>query len=113
MHELGIAEAILRIAQAHVPPGGRVASVHVKAGRLHAIVPESLVFYFEHLARGTPLQGARLEIEEVPVKVRCASCGEERCLDLPIFRCGACGSTDVELVSGEELFVDHICISEE
>jgi len=113
MHELGIAEGILQIVRAHMPPKGRVVSIHLKAGKLHAIVPESLVFYFEHLARGTPLQGARLEIEEVPVKVRCASCGEERCLDLPIFRCGACGSTDVELVSGEELFVDHICISEE
>ena len=112
MHELGIAEGILQIVRAHMPPKGRVVSIHLKAGKLHAIVPESLRFYFEHLARGTPLQGARLEIEEVPVKVRCTSCGTTHSLDLPIFRCQACGSWDVEVVSGKELFVDHICIEE-
>ena len=36
------------------------------------------------------------------------NCGVRTELDDPIFRCGVCGSSDTEVVSGEELLVTSI-----
>ena len=49
-----------------------------------------------------------LDIEEVPVRVVCRSCGEGLDLEVPLFVCGACGSADVQVVSGEELCIESM-----
>jgi hydrogenase nickel incorporation protein HypA/HybF len=40
--------------------------------------------------------------------VECRSCGGTSTLDLPILLCAECGSTEVELVSGEEFLIASI-----
>ena len=45
--------------------------------------------------------------------LRCDACGAEWELEEPVFRCGACGSAEVEVVAGEELRVESIEIREE
>ena len=48
------------------------------------------------------LEGAALEIEEQRGRAHCRTCGEDFSLADPILLC-ACGSADVELLSGREL----------
>ena len=70
MHEMGIALQIVEIATASIPPdldGARVARVNLKVGKLAAIVPDSLRFCFGVATKDTPLDGAELAIEELPV----------------------------------------------
>ena len=77
MHEMGIAMEIVEIAIASIPvgmQGQKVERVNLKIGKLSAVVPESLRFCFEIVAKGTPLCNAELNIEEVPVVVRCRGC---------------------------------------
>ncbi len=59
MHELSIADAIVRIALRHAA-GRPVSAVEVSVGHLRQVVPSSLRFSFELLTHDTPLQGARL-----------------------------------------------------
>jgi len=40
--------------------------------------------------------------------VECAACGGATTLDLPVLVYGSCGSTEVELVSGEEFLIASI-----
>jgi hydrogenase nickel incorporation protein HypA/HybF len=107
MHELSLAEAIVAIAEEHAA-GRRVTRVDVRVGQLRQVVPRALTFAFELVARGTTVDGAELVLEQVPGRGACRSCGEHS--ELPGFplRCGACGGLDVEIVGGEELYVDSL-----
>ncbi len=76
MHELSIASALADIVLRHA--GGRkVTAVEVKVGRLRQVVPDALEFAWELVARETPLEGAALELADVPVTVRCRACDAE------------------------------------
>ena len=80
MHEMGVAEEIARIAISSIPvdiPDPRVEKVSLRMGCLAAVVNESLTFCFEIIVKDTPLEGARLEIEDVPVMVVCKGCFHE------------------------------------
>jgi hydrogenase nickel incorporation protein HypA/HybF len=111
VHELSIADRIVGIASDHAG-GRRVTAVRVRVGHLRQVVPSSLVFAFELLAQGTPVDGATLEIEQVPAAARCRRCGSEGALvELPA-ACGACGGLDVELKGGEELLVEWLELEE-
>ena len=107
MHEMAIAEGILAVAL-DAARNQKVNSVHVRIGRLHAVVPDSLRFSFQLLAEETDAANAVLEIEDVPAGFRCQKCNEEGRLEGPSFHCHACGSSEVAIVSGEELSVESV-----
>ncbi len=112
MHELSIATAVVETALRHA--GGRpVTAVSVRAGHLRQVVPDSLLFYFEIVARDTTCEHARLELTEVPVALRCRDCGQASEPEIPAFRCPHCGSARVEVTAGEELEVDYIEVEEQ
>jgi hydrogenase nickel incorporation protein HypA/HybF len=107
MHELSIAEGVVEVALRHAR-GRRVAAVELKVGHLRQVVPSALEFAFGLVARGTPLEGAELRMEEVPAAGRCRSCGMDTPLpDFPL-SCRGCGGWDVEVMRGEELLVDAL-----
>jgi hydrogenase nickel incorporation protein HypA/HybF len=113
MHELSIADAIVRIACAHAR-GRRIVAVEVKVGHLRQVVPSALELAFTLVAEGTHAEDAALELEVVPAAGRCRACGAES--ELPGFplSCAACGGLDVVVIRGEELLVDALeCEDEE
>src|SRR4051812_1778634 len=111
MHELSLAESVVRIACRHAA-GRRVVRVELKVGHLRQVVPGALEFAFELVAQGTEAEGAELVMEEVPAAGRCRRCGTES--ELPGFplRCATCDGLDVELLRGEELLVDALELEE-
>jgi hydrogenase nickel incorporation protein HypA/HybF len=111
VHELSIAESIVRVANRHAA-GRRVHVVEVKVGHLRQVVPSALEFAFELVAQGTELEGAELRIEEVAAAGVCRACGAESRLDGFPFLCSACGGLDLEIVRGEELLVDSLELEE-
>jgi hydrogenase nickel incorporation protein HypA/HybF len=113
MHELSISSAIVDTAVKHAE-GRRVTLVSLTVGALRQVVPHSLEFYFDIVARGTLCEGARLEQTLVPASARCDGCGHGWELDpLPVFRCPRCGGAAAEVVSGNELEVEAIEVEEE
>ena len=116
MHEMGIAMQIIEIASASIPQDVaevRVERVNLKIGKLAAVVPESLRFCFEIASRDTPLAGANLHIDEIPVVARCKDCHEEWTIQAPVFSCVACNSGKIDILSGRELNIESIEIAEE
>ena len=112
MHELSIADAIVAIAEGHAG-GRRVSKVEVKVGHLRQVVPSALAFAFELVSQGTTVEGAELQIEDVPTRVRCRSCAARSLVDGFPLACPTCGSLDVDVQSGEELLVDWVELVEE
>ena len=111
MHELSVSSAIVDTVVRHAE-GRRVTAVRVRLGRLRQVVPGSLAFYFELVSRETVCDGARLQQEVVPAALRCDDCAHEWEIDMPFFRCPACESGRVTVVTGEELEVESIEVEE-
>lgn len=106
MHEMGIAQELIRIALDALPKdleGLKVASLNLKIGKLSAVVPHSLTFCFEIITKDTPLEHAQLKIESVPVRIRCNTCNKEWEADTPVFRCKDCEQGEIQMLSGREI----------
>ncbi len=112
MHELAIAESVVQIASRHAN-GRRVTKVQLKVGHLRQVVPSALSFSFELVAHDTPVEGAQLEMEEVPAIGHCRDCGTESRLESFPLQCRRCEGFDLEVLGGEELYVEFLELEEE
>jgi hydrogenase nickel incorporation protein HypA/HybF len=111
VHELSLSTAIVNTVVKHAA-GRRVSSVQLRIGALRQVVPDSLDFYFDIVARDTVCEGAKLEQELIPAGLRCGGCEREWEIDFPVFHCETCGGADVSVVSGEEFEVESIEVEE-
>ncbi|HZU39482.1 MAG TPA: hydrogenase maturation nickel metallochaperone HypA [Solirubrobacteraceae bacterium] len=112
MHELSIAEAVLAIVGEHAGER-RVTRVEVSVGALRQVSPPALSFAFELLSSGTAAEGAELVLREVPARGRCRECGATSRLAGFPFCCQRCGALEPEIVSGEELCVESLDVTDE
>lgn len=106
MHELSIAHHLVELAVEAARNAGikRVRALHLKLGVLSGVVKEALEFSFDVVIQGTLLEGARLVIEEVPVKVYCSQCQAVSTLTEPFpIRCNECGARTGEVLEGREI----------
>ena len=112
MHELAICTGIVDAARTVLaelpPPPPRVSTVTIRVGQLTSVVPDSLQHHFALLSAGTVLEGARLEIEEIPIRGLCCDCGTRFEIETLCFTCPICGDGGVQLLSGRELSVVSI-----
>lgn len=106
MHELAIAEAVVDTVVQRTGTH-HVELVRVRVGALLAVVPDSLHFCFDLATQGTPLTGARLEIETTDARVHCRGCAQDFVVSDLILLC-ACGSADVDVLAGRELQVSSV-----
>lgn len=112
MHEISIAQSLIDILNDNIKDipvenNTRIVNINLKIGKLMAVVPESLEFCFEVLTKGTIMEGAKLNIENISIKAKCNNCGHEFIADDYLFVCVVCGKSDVEVISGQELQVDN------
>jgi hydrogenase nickel incorporation protein HypA/HybF len=115
MHELSIAMSIVEMAQEEAEQRGgvHIEAVHLKLGALSGVVKEALLSSFEMACYDTPLQGARLQIEDVPVVVFCPSCQAQHPVSsIQLFCCAECGTPTSEIVQGKEIEVVALEIQE-
>jgi hydrogenase nickel incorporation protein HypA/HybF len=110
MHELSVSSAVVDTVLKHAA-GRRVIVVSLRIGHLRQVVPDSLAFYFELVSRETLCEGARLEQEYVPARLRCTGCASEWDPEDAWFRCTRCGGPG-EVIAGDELEVESIEVEE-
>jgi hydrogenase nickel incorporation protein HypA/HybF len=111
MHELSLSGAVLNTVVKHAGDR-RVSLVSLRVGRLRQVVPDTLEFYFEFVARDTVCEGARLEQDVVDARLRCEPCAREWAIDIPAFRCPTCSGAEVSVASGDEFEVESIEVEE-
>jgi hydrogenase nickel incorporation protein HypA/HybF len=111
VHELSLSSAIVNTVAKHAG-GRRVAVVNLRVGKLRQVIPDTLEFYFEFVARDSVCEGARLEQELIDARLRCRPCAREWAIEIPAFRCPTCGGSEVEIAAGNEFEVESIEIEE-
>ncbi len=114
MHELSIALSMIEMATDEAAKrGAKVDTLHLKLGALSGVVKDALLFSWEVACQGTPLDGSRLEIEEIPVVVFCANCRANQTLEaINNFVCPVCNAPVSDIISGKELQVTALEITE-
>ncbi|MGB8952196.1 MAG: hydrogenase maturation nickel metallochaperone HypA [Candidatus Aminicenantales bacterium] len=110
MHELSLIANLFEILneKACEQHAKKIIFVKLKVGRLSGAVPEFLETAFEVYKNGTIAQEARLELEEVPLKVRCQKCATETIQDDFVFICPHCGARDLKTLEGTELLLERL-----
>lgn len=114
MHELSIALSMIDGVLEHAKKQGdvRVEAVHLKLGAFSGVDKDALEFSYSIACEGTPLQGSRLVIEQVPIVIYCATCNRERALTSPQqLSCPECQSPALDVRSGRELEITALEIS--
>jgi hydrogenase nickel incorporation protein HypA/HybF len=112
MHELSLSGAIVNTVEKHAA-GRPVSVVSMRIGALRQVVPDTLDFYFGFVSMGTVCEGARLEHELVPARLRCGECAREWEIELPVFMCPGCGPAGrIEVAAGDEFEVESIEVEE-
>lgn len=104
MHELSIALSILeQVEQQPSARCGGVRAVQVKIGALAGVDVEALRFAWEVARTGTPLAATELEVEQIPLRVRCPRCGRTRLTEMQTIACPDCADIEQEILAGREL----------
>jgi hydrogenase nickel incorporation protein HypA/HybF len=106
VHELSVAEELVELASEQLlrAGAGRVVSIRVRVGALAGVIPPALRSAFRAASAGSPVEGARLLIDEVPVAIFCEACELERTLEgIQSRRCPVCGTPAGEIARGDEL----------
>jgi hydrogenase nickel incorporation protein HypA/HybF len=115
VHELGIVQALVeQVEEVRAAHEGRaVVAVGLRIGNWRLVVKDSLEFYYEVLARGTALEGSRLEIETVEATSACRRCGQVFTAQAPLLVCPECGGPGGELLTGQELNLVSVELSDD
>ncbi len=105
MHEFGLAQNLLNtiLEQSQERGFSRVHGITMRIGKMSGVVEDAFSFAFESLAEGTLAEGAKLSIEDVPIRCYCTDCGTEfECAEWS-YRCPTCNGISTELRSGQEM----------
>ena len=110
MHELAIAQEIVRTVQEHALRSNaqRVSGVLIFIGKLSGVVTEALEFCLSVCVKGTPLESADFKMEQIPALVRCKECLTHFDPVAHEFVCPVCKKSNWQTVSGRELFIKEI-----
>lgn len=115
MHELSLVADLFTIIEEQASRAGakRVTKVSVSVGELAGVVPELFRSAFQSYKKGTIADKARLQLKMVKIKFKCRNCGYEltarNIMDESFsYVCPACGSKDMELIAGRDLYLEKL-----
>ena len=105
MHEMSLAEGIRQIVedQARTHGFARVTRLRVEIGRFAGVEKPALEFAFEVAMRGSPAEGAALDLLDLPGRALCFDCGETVELENRLDPCPRCGGAKLLPQGGDEL----------
>jgi hydrogenase nickel incorporation protein HypA/HybF len=110
MHEFGVAASVLEAVEARAA-GRPVAALRLHVGALQRLDRDVFDQAFALVGEGGVADGARVDVVEVAVEVRCRGCDHPTVADELVITCGSCGGHDLDLVHGDDLVLESITIA--
>ncbi len=110
MHELSVCQGLLSQVDeiARREHAQHVDLIRLRIGPLSGVEPELLQQAFGIARAGTIAAEAVLDIQTLPVRIRCTRCGTETEASPNRLLCGQCGDYRTQLLSGDELLLASV-----
>ena len=113
MHELSLAMDLVEQLNEVVirEKATKVVEINIVIGAMSGVERVPFEFAFPQAAQNTPLEGAVLHIEEVPLVLSCSDCNKETETDELLMICPVCNSVSVDIVQGKEFLIKSMEVS--
>lgn len=110
MHEFSIAESIIEsiVNAALKEKLTKIEKVTLIVGSFTSVNNDSLMFAMDALKKEHSLENMKVEILDIPLEVKCRECGSTTLPEDVFLMCSDCGSTNVEIIHGKELYIKSI-----
>lgn len=110
MHELGIAQEIVKVALDYAAKNNakQITVFNIEISAAADESEDSLRFHIENLVRGTIAKGARIEIARVAARAQCLDCGNEFEWETPDELCPRCNSNRLHTTHQDEFKLTSI-----
>lgn len=110
MHEVAIVSDMFRIIDevAKKEKLTRIDKIYFSIGKMLQVVPDLFRFAFDSAKEHTIASDAEIEIEFLPVRMRCVDCSYEFEVEEHKFCCPNCEGTNLDLIQGKELLIKSI-----
>lgn len=105
MHEMSLCEGIRSVVedQARQHRFARIKTLRVEIGRFAGVEKDALSFAFDVVMRGSPAEGATLEMIDLPGRAMCYDCMIEVEIDDRLAPCPTCGGGKLMPTGGDEM----------
>jgi len=107
MHEFSLTQNLLNLALKN-SDSKQILRVNLLIGPFSDEREESIRFYWNDLAKGSPGEGAELHFEHIPVEIKCLNCTGTFYLDEGTSRCKLCCSERLQLLKGEDVRLESV-----
>jgi len=109
MHETMVAQSLMTIiAEQAEKNNAKPVTAKISCGMLNPVNDEVLRFAFEAIAKDTPCEGVKLQVEHKPIRARCKNCDANFDVELSLPECPKCGDDDFELQPDAPLILEEI-----
>ena len=110
MHELSLCEGIRTVIedQARAHNVARITKVRLEIGRFAGVDESALRFAWDVVMRGSPAEGAALEIISLPARAACFDCGEAVEIEDRLAPCPLCGGGRLSPMGGDEMRIKDL-----
>jgi len=110
MHEMAVTQSMVDLVLDEAKKGGasKVKKINLVLGELSGVVGDCVQFYFGLMSKDTIAEGAVISFSTVVPQARCRQCARVFEVKESNWICPECNSINIELVAGNELFVESI-----
>ena len=107
MHEYSIVQSLIDSCEDHAKANdaSKVSKVVVKIGVMSGVEPQLLEVAFDTFKEGTICDEAEFVMHIQEIKILCKSCLKESELKKLEYLCPNCGSDNLNIIDGEEMFL--------
>jgi hydrogenase nickel incorporation protein HypA/HybF len=110
MHEMSVCEGIreVLIDQAKAHDVSKITRVRLEIGKFAGIEKDALFFAFDVVMRGSPAEGAALEIIDLPGQALCYDCMKVVEIENRLDLCPTCGGGKLMPQGGDEMRIKDL-----
>lgn len=111
MHELSLAYSLVEMAEDYLSKseGAKITAITLSIGEHSGVVPSAMEFAFpEAIKDKNYWDGCELIIKEIPVKLFCSECGQEKYPQINMIICPSCHSGNIEILEGKDFFLQSM-----
>lgn len=108
MHELAVTKGLLKICleEGEKHKIKKIRKINIKVGELTDLLPACIEYYFNIVSKDTIAENTKINVEEIPVEIKCNECGYSGVLGKNNYVCPKCKGIVYEITKGKEFYLD-------